>query len=76
MNIEDQVKQIVATTLNIESSEISNTSHIADELGADSLDAAEIIFEIEEVFEIDLDKADYSEMRTVQDLVDMVSKKL
>ena len=76
MNIEDQVKQIVATTLNIESSEISNTSHIADDLDADSLDATEIIFEIEEVFEIELARGDYTGMRTVQDLIDMVSKKL
>ena len=45
------------------------------ELGLDSLDKAEIMINIEDEFGIEYDESEMLDVKTVQDLLDIISKK-
>ena len=47
--VEDKVKAIIAEQLGVEASSVTPTSSFTEDLGADSLDAVELIMAIEEV---------------------------
>ena len=55
--IEAKVIEIIATQLGREQDTITGDSDIANDLGADSLDLAELMIAFEESFEIDIDEA-------------------
>lgn len=76
MNVEQRIIKIVASQLKVDETSFTMGTNIVEDLGGDSLDAAEIIFDIEDEFGIELSKEDYVGMRTIQNLVEMVSKKI
>lgn len=52
--------------------EIEPDTSLVDDLGADSLDAVEIIMAIEEEFSIEIPDDKFESLETVQDIVDLV----
>lgn len=66
----DRIKTIIADELGIEEDIIELESDLTDDLGADSLDAVELIMAIEEEFDVEIDDTAAQEIRTVQDIVD------
>jgi len=74
-----RIQKVIAAQLKRDLEEIQLELKMQDDLGADSLDALEIMMSIEEEFEGDFDiQIDESEARnliSVQDIVDYVTKK-
>ncbi len=66
----DKIRAIIAEELGIEEDIIELDSHLSDDLGADSLDAVELIMALEEEFEVEIDDTAAQAIRTVQDIVD------
>ena len=66
----EKIQAIIAEELGIEEENIQLDSHLTDDLGADSLDAVELIMKIEQEFDIEIDDTTAQEIRTVQDIVD------
>ena len=52
--------------------EINEKTNIKNELNLDSLDMLEIIFELENEYKIDIDVEIFSELKTIEDVVDYV----
>ena len=50
-NLDDQLRELIADVLEIEPEEITDTSLFAEEHGADSLRAIEILARIEKTFD-------------------------
>ena len=78
MSTEDvlkKIKVILARELSVDESKISGDSLIAHELGADSLDFAEIAMIIKEDFSHDLTEQELSNLKSVNDLVRILSNK-
>ncbi len=71
----NKVIEILAEKLDKDPSEITVTSNIKEDLGADSLDMVEIVMEIEEEFDVEVEDADTASIITVQDIIDYVTKK-
>ncbi|WP_458365295.1 acyl carrier protein [Burkholderia pseudomallei] len=71
-NVEDRVKKIVAEQLGITVAEVRNDAHIANDLGADDLDAIEIVMNVEDDFDIVIDDAQAEKLETVQQVIDLV----
>jgi len=65
----EKVKQIIAEELGIEEDEIKLESDLADDLGADSLDAIELIMEIESQFDVEIADNEATKMKSVGDIV-------
>jgi acyl carrier protein len=66
----EKVRGIIANELGVDADTITEESHIIDDLGADSLDAVELIMALEEAFDIEIDDDSASEILTVQDILD------
>ena len=67
-----KVKQIIVEELGVEASEVSLTSSISDDLGADSLDAVELIMAIEDEFDIKVSDEAAQAFETVQQIVTFI----
>ena len=65
----EKVKEIVAESLNVEESTLSETTSFKEELGADSLDLFEMVMAFEEAFEVEIPSEDLEQITTVGDVV-------
>lgn len=72
--IKQKVTDIVIDVLGVEASEVQESSHIQNDLGADSLDVVELTMNVEKEFNIELgDAAEIEKIHTVGDLIDKVA---
>ena len=65
----EKVKEIVAESLNVEESTVSETTSFKEDLGADSLDLFEMVMAFEEAFEVEIPSEDLEQITTVGDVV-------
>ncbi|MFW6318810.1 MAG: acyl carrier protein [Bacillota bacterium] len=72
----EKIRGIIADELGIEEDSIELDSDLTDDLGADSLDAVELIMAIEEEFDIEIDDTAAQKIKTVQDIVDYLEEVL
>ena len=70
----DEVKAIIVKELNVNPDKITLDASLADDLGADSLDAVEVIMELEDKYSITIDDESAKSIKTVKDLVDYIEK--
>jgi len=71
-DIADRVKKIVAEHLNVEESKVVENASIIDDLGADSLDAVELIMAFEEEFDCEIPDDAAEKILTIKDAVDFI----
>lgn len=72
----EKIKEILAAQLDVSVSDITETTDIADDLGADSLDVVELIMSIEEEFQIEVGDEDAHNFRTVGDVAGYIETKI
>lgn len=65
----EQLRSIICEQLELQPSQITMESSMADELGADSLDLVDIIMSIEDEFDVDIPDEKVEKLRCVGDLV-------
>ena len=71
----NKVKELVMDKLGVEESQITETAHFMDDLGADSLDTVELIMQLEEEFGIEIPDEDAEKITTVGAAVEYIDKK-
>jgi acyl carrier protein len=71
----DKVKEVVMDKLGVEESQITETAHFMDDLGADSLDTVELIMQLEEEFGIEIPDEDAEKITTVGAAVEYIDNK-
>lgn len=74
--IEDKVKGIIAEQLGVELSSVVPDASFTEDLGADSLDAVELIMAIEEAFDIEIPDEEAETMTTPAECVTAIKAKL
>jgi acyl carrier protein len=74
MAIIDELKEIIADKLSVDPADIKPESHFIDDLGADSLDLADLVMEIEEKYEVDFANEDQDQFQTVGDVSKAIEK--
>lgn len=75
-NIEERVKKEVAIQVCLSVSDIRNDANIYHDLGADSLDAVELVMAIEDEFGIEISDEDGEKIGTVQQAIDYVTSRV
>ncbi|MBE6719674.1 MAG: acyl carrier protein [Ruminococcaceae bacterium] len=65
----DEVREILADQLDINIEDIEMTSDLTDDLGADSLDAIDIVMSVEDQYSIEVPDEVIKSMKTVEDIV-------
>ncbi|MEG3863275.1 acyl carrier protein [Microcoleus sp. herbarium12] len=74
--IYEKVKAVVAKQLEVDASKVTLNANFANDLGADSLDAVELVMAIEEEFDSEIPDEDAENIKTVQQAVDYIYKKV
>ncbi|MDH3258045.1 MAG: acyl carrier protein [Deltaproteobacteria bacterium] len=72
MSAEQKVKEIIASQLGKEVSEIPLESSFMEDLGADSLDVVELVMAMEEEFKIEIPDEEAEKIKTVKDAVEYI----
>ena len=68
----DRVKKVIADQLGLDAKEITMESSFVDDLGADSLDIAELIMALEEDFDIEIPDEDAEKITSVGNIVEYI----
>ncbi|PAT02413.1 acyl carrier protein [Candidatus Izimaplasma bacterium ZiA1] len=68
----EKLKGIIVDELGVEESEITLEANITDDLGADSLDAVELIMAIEDEFEVKVSDEVAQSFKTVGQIVKFI----
>ncbi|MCD4826798.1 MAG: acyl carrier protein [Acholeplasmataceae bacterium] len=64
-----RVKEMIVEELSVEAEKVTLESRLSEDLGADSIDAVELIMNIEDEFNIQVSDEEAQNMKTVGDLV-------
>ncbi len=72
----EKIKTILAEQLDIEEDSISSDSLIVEDLGADSLDAIDIVMSVEDEFGIEVPDEIVEKMESVNDIVTFVENNI
>ena len=72
----EKVRDIIAKELDVDASKITMDTHIIDDLGADSLDAVDLIMAIEDEFGIQVDDESAQKVKRISDLVYYIEEAL
>lgn len=75
-SVASKVIEIIAEQLGREADTISLSNDLSNDLGADSLDAAELMIAFEEEFDIDIEEENQQNLTTVEDVVNQICKQL
>jgi acyl carrier protein len=73
-SVEERVRELVKSQLNPDG-DFADSASFMDDLGADSLDAVELIMSLEEEFEIEIPDDEVEGITTVQAAIDFVKSK-
>ncbi|XFA98134.1 acyl carrier protein [Candidatus Izemoplasma sp. B36] len=74
MNFE-QLQELISDGLGVEKEKVTMEADLATDLGADSLDAVELIMAIEDEFDITIDDETAQSFKTVKEIVDFLKSK-
>lgn len=70
----EKVRAMLAKQLNLPAEKIAPESDVVKDLGADSLDVVELLISLEDDYGISIPEEDIVNVKTVQDIVDMIEK--
>ncbi|MBO8139338.1 MAG: acyl carrier protein [Thermosipho sp. (in: Bacteria)] len=72
----EKIRELIADQLGVDISEVTDEKNLTDDLGADSLDMVDLIMAFEDEFGIKVDDSDLSKIKTVKDVIDLVSQRV
>jgi len=71
--VEERIKQVVSSVLNVPEDEIKPEADFAVDLGAESIQSVELVAAFEEEFDIEMDEDEALQVQTVGAAVEYIS---
>jgi acyl carrier protein len=75
MSIEKDVFEIVARRLKFELSDLSLETNLRKDLNADSIDSVEVIYELEDLYEIVIEDEVAEDLQTIGSIIDVITER-
>ncbi|WP_367360540.1 acyl carrier protein [Syntrophus buswellii] len=72
MTLEEKVLEIIVEQLEVTREECVPEAFFIDDLGADSLDLAELLLEMEDTFDVEISTEELKKIRKIQDVIDFL----
>ncbi len=72
MSVEDEVVAIIEDQLGVDSAQITKDASFTEDLGADSLDLAELVMAFEEDFDIEISDEAAEQISTVGEAIEQI----
>ena len=73
MSVEENVLEVVSRLLKWELSDLSLETNLRKDLNADSIDSVEVIFELEDLYDIRIEDEVAEELQTIGSIVDVIT---
>ena len=73
--VEEKIREIIIDQLGVNAEQITLEASFTDDLGADSLDAMELVMALEEEFGLEISQEDAEKIITVGDAVQYIIKR-
>ena len=73
MSVETDVFEVVSKRLKWELSDLSLETDLRKDLNADSIDSGEVVFELEDLYNITIEDEAAEDIRTVGDIVNVIN---
>jgi acyl carrier protein len=71
----ENLKEVIAEQLNVDKSEITESTSFKEDLGADSLDLFELVMALEEKYDIEIPSEDLNSLSTVEAVMEYLKDK-
>lgn len=71
---EEKVRSIIVEQLGVNADQVTREAKLIEDLGADSLDAVELVMAVEEEFELEVPDDQAEKLIAVGDVIDYVDK--
>jgi acyl carrier protein len=71
---EAKIKEIIVEQLGVNADQVTREAKLIEDLGADSLDAVELVMAIEEEFGIEVPDENAEKLQAVGDIIDYIEK--
>lgn len=71
----ERLQEVIADSLGCDKEEVTMEASFRDDLGADSLDAVELILAVEEASGVEIPDEEAGKMKTVSDIVEYLKAK-
>jgi len=71
----DKIKKLIVEELSVDEALITPEARLVEDLGADSIDAVELIMTVEDTFSIEISDEVLQSIKTVNDLVSYIESK-
>lgn len=75
VSISDEVRKIIADTLEMDVKEVKEESNLIADLGMESLDLVDLVVAFEEKYKVSIDDKDVKKLQTVKDIVTYIENK-
>lgn len=70
--MKDQLFTLIAEELSVDKEQVTLEANLQDDLGADSLDAIQLIMSIENEFDITIPESEIDKLKTVADVMNYI----
>jgi len=70
VTLEEKIVEIIVDQLEVTAEECVPGASFIDDLGADSLDLAELLLEMEDTFDVEIPTEELKKIRKIQDVID------
>jgi len=74
--LEKKVFELISNAAAVTADRVKPESKIEDDLGIDSIDTVELALFLEDEFDIEINDEDFNKIKTVQDVIDYMKKKV
>ncbi|MCF6154909.1 MAG: acyl carrier protein [Candidatus Brocadia sp.] len=74
--IKEKLKKILTKELKVELEDITDDSHIADDIGVESAEMINLLYNIETEFDVEISNEEASKNLTIQKMADLVKEKI
>ena len=68
----ERVQKLISQELNIDIDKVTQDAHLFDDLNFDSLDSVQVVLELENEFDIEIEDDEIDNVRTVQNILDLI----
>lgn len=75
-DVRESIRKIIAEELMVDIDEVKDEAILEEDLGADSLDAVELVMTLEGKFSIEIPDEEAEKVKTVGDAIELVEAKL
>ena len=70
----EKVREILIKQLDVDEDAVTMDASVADDLGADSLDAVDLVMTLEEEFDLEIAEEEMENLKTVGDIVHFIEE--